>query len=250
MEFAKGVARDHCQGAKRVAREHENCLTGALVFFLLTCVFWMLETSKSSPTTEGDSMWKPVVLLLVLVWNPTDETRTSPSKMMRNDSLLATISDPQTSESQLLECIRRLRRVNEPATFWVKIVNDPKYSPRHRAFCLLELFRRHVKPGMSLGEVSEVLRGAPWLHEEQAGRFYWLSGYLPVFGDCSTDSLFALRAVEPDKTRGIDAVYITVGGGNVFPAQLVQVLKGETTDRDLGKLKLLDVWPRLRATDR
>jgi len=45
----------------------------------------------------------------------------------------------------------------EPVTFWLEVANSPKYGIDTRRVCILELFRRHVSAGMSLGDVGKML---------------------------------------------------------------------------------------------
>src|SRR6266576_23758 len=54
-------------------------------------------------------------------------------------------------------------QMGEPAAFWAKLANNTSVEPSCRRVCVLELFRRHVRPGMSLGQVADLLDNPTWL---------------------------------------------------------------------------------------
>src|SRR6516164_8135418 len=54
----------------------------------------------------------------------------------------------------------------EPRQIWAYIANQRAFPRALREYCALQLFKRHVKPGMTVGEVKVVLAGANWLDEQ------------------------------------------------------------------------------------
>lgn len=62
-----------------------------------------------------------------------------------------------------LLAIERTDEVTEPPTFWSSIANSEEYSAPHRHVCAYELLKRHVLPGMTLGELALVLDRPNWL---------------------------------------------------------------------------------------
>jgi hypothetical protein len=95
-------------------------------------------------------------------------------------SELAVIANRHTSESRLLKAIGSLRDSDQAAAFWAEIANDSRYSANHRGYCAEELFKQHVKPGMTISEVAAMLNGARWLTEERIHKWVFLGGYLPL----------------------------------------------------------------------
>src|SRR6267154_5167846 len=55
--------------------------------------------------------------------------------------LLSTITNKNTSDEMMLQCISRLGRNNEPAKFWTLIANDKTYSDAQRKRAVFSLFR-------------------------------------------------------------------------------------------------------------
>jgi hypothetical protein len=67
-----------------------------------------------------------------------------------------------------------------PAEDLTTIANDPAYSPEERRTAVLRLFREHVRPGMTLAEVGDLLEGAPWLDDGDVTVVEDVGGALPV----------------------------------------------------------------------
>lgn len=53
--------------------------------------------------------------------------------------------------------------VMEPPYFWAAIANNPQVPIAYRRQCALQLFRRHVRPGMKLSELAAILEHPSWL---------------------------------------------------------------------------------------
>lgn len=101
--------------------------------------------------------------------------------------------------------------VGEPASFWASLANDSSLPDDCRRVCALELFRRHVHPGMSLGEAWDTLEHPNWLAERDFQALIW-SGSAPPLGQASDESSFWF-AIFPDPTGAHPCiVYIRVKG--------------------------------------
>jgi hypothetical protein len=151
---------------------------------------------------------------------------------------LGIIKDKLSSETALLVAIESLGRVAERPDFWTTIANDANYTERHRGYCILALFKRHVRPGMTLGELTEILHGARWLLPDRVYRFPVMGGYVPVVGSPSRDSIFSLHL-----PGGLDqAVYLSVSG--TLSADELRILLCNTKPyHPFRRMKVLDVWP-------
>jgi hypothetical protein len=128
--------------------------------------------------------------------------------------------------------------VKEPASFWVKIANDSSYSIECRRTCVFELFRRHVRAGMSLSEVAERLEQANWLpdnwiYDKGAG-----TGYMPVRFVLG-DSVFAI-GVLPAGEKNWSYVCMRVCG-RVTAQQLGKALRGEAVGEYVRATKLEEI---------
>ena len=62
-----------------------------------------------------------------------------------------------------LLAIEKSGEVKEPPTFWSTIANSEEYSAPHRHVSAYELLKRHVSPGMTLGELALALDTPNWL---------------------------------------------------------------------------------------
>jgi hypothetical protein len=81
------------------------------------------------------------------------------------NELLRIVADRNAKCSGVVKAAQRLGPVTEPPDFWTRIANSAEYTKRHRRVAVIELFRRHVKPGMTVGELGTMLEGAAWLSE-------------------------------------------------------------------------------------
>jgi len=131
--------------------------------------------------------------------------------------------------------IRSLGPVVEPATFWSTIVNDESYSLEHRRRCAIQLFKRHVRAGMTLGEVAETLGRPKWLFDNHINRIQSMFGYHGV--DFKTGCTLLSLNILPPKHGDEWGVYLRVVG-HVKPHELGQVLRGEPGGERLADVKL------------
>jgi hypothetical protein len=150
------------------------------------------------------------------------------------------IKDHNSSEEGLLQAIKRLRGVIEPAEFWANIANDSKYTVRHRGICTQQLVKRHIRAGMTLKQASEKFYGASWLASERTVfRFDCLGGWLPVHGIPGIDSVFRIDTPDPDKD-----FMISVLGRGLNKTDMFQILRGKKVGANMENKVIHDVWPR------
>jgi hypothetical protein len=147
--------------------------------------------------------------------------------------------DPAAPEDAVIRAIRHVSNWEQPATWWTAIANDPKYPMFHRLHCVHELFRHYVKVGMTVGEVSQILRGATWLRRESdVAGFACVCGYIPVHLVPGEDSVFAVNVL-PDLRK--EAVYLRISG-KVTASQMFWALRGDLLDPAIKDAKVLEVW--------
>jgi hypothetical protein len=176
------------------------------------------------------------VLLLAPSLLAADSDRL-PSGDVTINAELAVIANPRSSESRLLKAMQSLRGSEAPAAFWAEIANDSRYSAKHRGYCAAQLFKRHIKPGMTLAEVAALLNGADWLNEKQIHGFVVLGGYVPVRHD-NIGGLFCIHML-PDEKRG--PVYISFTTSlSSSSSELLNAFQGKAP-ATIGNVKVLDI---------
>jgi len=146
--------------------------------------------------------------------------------MVGVDDLLATIADPETEESDLLDAIGRLGADGEPASFWRQIADDGRYRDSHRAYAIFELLRRHGAAGMTLGQLAELLGGASWLRDDGLDVIDVLAGELPVTWNPG-DTVFVLHVVPGSPEF---AVYLRAEGKRDAAAAMHLLRTGEADE--------------------
>jgi hypothetical protein len=124
-----------------------------------------------------------------------------------NGELLHQIENKNVDDETLLECISRLGKIGEPASFWTGIANDKSYSIKHRTRCVMALFRRHVDPSFGLQHLAKTLAPTRWLRDEDISVMGALAGRIPV--QIGLDrTVFVISVLHDSKS----AVYISVLG--------------------------------------
>jgi hypothetical protein len=75
-----------------------------------------------------------------------------------SNPLLRTIADVNSSDAEAIGCLRKMSAepAKEKISFWLKIIQDSRYSDFRRRECLFELFSRHVVSGMPVNELQRL----------------------------------------------------------------------------------------------
>jgi hypothetical protein len=71
--------------------------------------------------------------------------------------------------------------VPELPEFWSRIINDNAFSAKRRQFALEMLISRHVRPGLSLGEIAQIFKGQVWIKRKWVGVVGAYSSAVPEF---------------------------------------------------------------------
>ena len=143
------------------------------------------------------------------------------------DSLLATIAEPKTSREALIQALGQLGPPSEPASFWTSIANSSSYGPDHRRRAVFELFKRHVAPGQTLGQLAQLLDHPTWLDAADVSVVDRLGGKIPVAWS-SADTIFAIALFPGVSNRRYAhwTIYLKVSG-KVDRYSFVRALRGE-----------------------
>jgi len=154
-------------------------------------------------------------------------------------SPLSVIADRGVGEKTVQEAINRLGAVTEPSLFWTEIANDNSYSLERRHACLTQLFRRHVKAGLSLGELAQVIRQPNWLTNCPIQKLLAGTGYCPVkLGE--PGSVFMISALPPANWRGMPEIFVRLDA-DVTKEEFRAVLLNKHVESHVSDAKILEV---------
>jgi hypothetical protein len=100
-----------------------------------------------------------IPLLMLTVLFPGCHSKVQIPEELDSNSLLNVISAKSTSRQDLAWAVLSLRRfpVEEKPSFWTTILADKEYGDYHRKKCLAELFRRHIRPGISVMQLGKLV---------------------------------------------------------------------------------------------
>jgi hypothetical protein len=139
-------------------------------------------------------------------------------------------------------CLGALLGDKEPPQVWAALANCTALAKSTRRDCILELFRRHVKPGIPLSEVARLLDHPNWLKDEDVHFYDVIAGHIPVRcggGDC----IYHLQIFHEYGPKS-GWIYFSVSrpasySGGVDMSRLFQ---GRSRNDDLKKQVIVDFW--------
>jgi hypothetical protein len=123
------------------------------------------------------------------------------------ESDLQRFADVRVDENEALGLIKRIRQ-NAPkkdeATIWARVANSDKYSDIRRRRAIFQLFDRHVRQGMTLGELANLLAKPSWLKRKSIYRGMEPGfNYSPIYS-AHGESIFRLCIHLPyENTSGV-----------------------------------------------
>jgi len=151
---------------------------------------------------------------------------------------LEQIADKHSSEKKLIDAIRNLGPVKEPADFWIKISNDNSYSKFHRRHCIFQLFYRHIQPGMSLSSLATIFNKPHCLHENDIYVIEDLGGHIPV--SISAGDTILVINVLPENDTDYFQVYFKVSG-EMSAKDFYQLLNGQLVNPLVKQSKIIEM---------
>ena len=159
--------------------------------------------------------------------------------MDMDNKLLLIIANKEIKEKELLQAIQALGTVTESPKFWTGIANSLDYRERHRCYCVLQLVRRHVLPGMKFSKFAQILDNPIWLKDEDIGVVDIVRGEIPVTWTFE-DTVFVLR-VFPELVKGRNyAIYLTVSG-KIDRNDFIKLLRGKDVNQRVKEAIILEV---------
>src|SRR3974377_1948519 len=76
---------------------------------------------------------------------------------------LEVIADRASDDTSARVALSELGNAPEASSFWSGICKDGTYSLERRRMCVVQLFRRYVRTGMTLEQISVCLGRPSWL---------------------------------------------------------------------------------------
>src|SRR4051794_15743713 len=112
-------------------------------------------------------------------------------------------------------------------------------SPERRRQAVVELFRRDVRPGMTLGEAARVLGAPAWLRDDDLWVVDVLGGKIPVSAELG-DTVLALAILPglPDDPSW--AIYLRVAG-EVALGDVLALLHGRDAPPEVARAEIREV---------
>ena len=119
------------------------------------------------------------------------------------------------------------------------IAGSDAYSPDRRRRAVVELFRRHVRPGMTLADLARVLDDPAWLRDDDLSVVDVLGGKIPVSWTLE-DTVLVLGVLPglPDDPSW--SIYLRVAG-KVELAGVLAVLHGRDAPPDVARAEIREV---------
>jgi hypothetical protein len=140
---------------------------------------------------------------------------------------LERIADPTVSQEELRSEIDKLGEVAEPPSFWTGIANSPVYSARHRATCICQLLRRHVRQPVSLLRLAWLLDHPSWISPGVVTVVAHLKGEIPVEWNLG-ETVLAIRLF-PVEAEDLPVLYVRLST-SLEAADFVQVVSSSRPD--------------------
>lgn len=154
------------------------------------------------------------------------------------NALLSLIADKNLSYKKLVKVVLKLVQVREPPKFWSDIANSDEYTKGHRRIAIFELFQRHVKLGVDLSKLGEILDKPTWLKDRSVEIVTTVYGYVPL-KHLSPGTVFRI-CVFPE-LKGLEwSVYLRVSG-EVSLDDFLKVIHRQDAKEQVKEAKLLEL---------
>ena len=148
------------------------------------------------------------------------------------------ISDPNTSEEELVHELQALGSVSEEPGFWTRLANEPGFPSRHRQHFAFQLLHRHATPGRRLEELLTLVRALDWVSLEDIEIVGDLGGSIPVsVGD--EETVIVIRLV-PEPGHEIWAVYLRLAA-RIEAYELRRLVEERKVSSEVGSAVLLEI---------
>ena len=164
----------------------------------------------------------------------------------QSPSNIAVITNRASSLPAVRRAMQSLEAPLPAANFWISLANQVSYSVDHRRLFLLHLFRQHVRPDNTLGEIQTLLKASTWIQTNAILEVTDLTGAIPIRFP-SGDTVFVIQLL-PQTQASPAAVYLRVTG-SVALEEFRQLfsqpgLKPRVALLELQEIGFSDPWER------
>jgi hypothetical protein len=142
-----------------------------------------------------------------------------------------------TEPTKFWKSLERLGSATEPPKFWSDIANSTEYTELHRRVAVAELFKRHIRPGMKLSELAEVLDSPTWMENSNVSTVESIYGYVPLMG-LSPGTVFAVHLFP--RLPGLGwFIYLRISG-EIRRDDFLKVLRGHDVEQKVRDAEILE----------
>lgn len=103
----------------------------------------------------------------------------SGDNMTKDEQAIQVVKDAAADAAAVLAAVERVP-AGAPASLWTDVANDTGFPVFHRSLAAWQLVKRHVSPGIALGDAAKRLMGATWLDGAGLEKITAITGELPV----------------------------------------------------------------------
>jgi hypothetical protein len=153
---------------------------------------------------------------------------------------LGTVTSPESSDARLWAAASRLPMAASTVELWSGVANDRRYRPFPRGLAAYQLFRRHVRIPVPVGELGSLLAPAGWLHHSAVERVDRLGGEVPVVVPPDGAAFVIRLPVSEDGTVPVLGLYLAVDRV-IGAARLRDALSTAATEPATDRATVLDI---------
>jgi hypothetical protein len=119
------------------------------------------------------------------------------------------------------------------------IAGSDAYSPERRRRAVVELFRRHVQPGMTLADLGRVLDDPGWLRDDDLSVVDVLGGKIPVSWTLE-DTVLVLGVLPGLPDDPAWSIYLRVAG-KLELADVLALLHGRAAPPEVARAEIREI---------
>ena len=149
-----------------------------------------------------------VLILLMTTFGTGCRTPKSLAAQVQ-DTLLQEISKPQASLKDFIALVDRLpERANDRPAVWSGIASNSQCQGFQRRRAVMELLRRHLSPGCTVGELRTLFGAGNWLRE---ANIFTTSGSIMPMSRNEDGDRFGMLVLASTNNPSRTSLYLVVG---------------------------------------
>jgi hypothetical protein len=103
----------------------------------------------------------------------------SGDNMTQDEQAIRVVKDTAADAASVLAAVAHVP-AGAPASLWSDVANDAGFAVFHRSLAAWQLVKRHLPPGIALGDAAQQLAGATWLDGAGLEKITAITGEIPV----------------------------------------------------------------------